>query len=88
MEAAGTVPKAALPARPPAESDAGATRIGTREAWLPGEGGAIALPAYVRHALAPGNRIEGPAIIEQMDSATLVLPGMTATVDAFENILP
>lgn len=87
LEATGTVPKAALPARPPAGSAAGAARTGTREAWLPGEGGAIALPVYARDALAPGNRIEGPAIIEQMDSTTLVLPGMTATVDAFENIL-
>jgi N-methylhydantoinase A len=31
--------------------------------------------------------LHGPAIIEQMDATTLVLPGQTATIDPYLNIL-
>jgi N-methylhydantoinase A/oxoprolinase/acetone carboxylase beta subunit len=34
-----------------------------------------------------GNRLRGPAIIEQMDSTTVVHPGQDASVDRFGNIL-
>jgi N-methylhydantoinase A/oxoprolinase/acetone carboxylase beta subunit len=37
--------------------------------------------------LSPGHRVEGPAIIEQMGATTLVLPGQTAMVDAYLNVL-
>lgn len=37
--------------------------------------------------LSPGRRVEGPAIIEQMGATTLVLPGQTAMVDAYLNVL-
>ena len=40
-------------------------------------------PVYDRETLAPGNRFAGPAIVEQMDTTTVVLPGMTARVDAY-----
>ena len=36
---------------------------------------------------AAGNRIEGPAIVEQMDATTLIVPGATATVDPYLNLL-
>lgn len=44
-------------------------------------------PIYDREKLAPGNRIAGPAIIEQMDSTTVVYPGMTAVIDRYGNIV-
>ena len=44
-------------------------------------------PIYSRDALHPGNAFTGPAIVEQMDTTTVVLPGMTARVDAYLNLI-
>ena len=35
----------------------------------------------------PGTVLDGPAIIEQADTTTVIEPGMRARVDAFNNIL-
>ena len=43
-------------------------------------------PIYDRERLVSGNRLRGPAIIEQMDSTTVVHPGQTAHIDRFGNI--
>jgi N-methylhydantoinase A len=40
-----------------------------------------------RMRLAPAQQVEGPALIVQPDTTTLVLPGYTATVDPRANIL-
>ncbi len=47
----------------------------------------IATPIYDRNQLKAGNLIEGPAIVEQMDSTTVIPPGKRATIDMFRNIL-
>ncbi|MEW6623987.1 MAG: hydantoinase/oxoprolinase family protein [Bacillota bacterium] len=43
-------------------------------------------PIYQRSGLLYGNSITGPAIIEQLDSTTLVFPGQEAVIDQFGNI--
>ncbi len=42
---------------------------------------------YDREKLHYGNIITGPAIVEQMDSTTIILPGQTARVDKYLNII-
>ena len=42
---------------------------------------------YAREALKAGNRIEGPPVINQYDSTTVVPPGFTAEIDRFGNIV-
>ena len=42
---------------------------------------------FDRAQLAPGDVIEGPAIIEQLDSTTLVPPGIKAEVDDYRTIV-
>lgn len=42
---------------------------------------------YDRTRLLSGNHIVGPAVIAQMDTTTLILPGHTGVVDDFGNIL-
>ncbi len=42
---------------------------------------------YDRAKLKPQNTIAGPAIVSEMDSTTLVLPGHTAVVDAVGNLI-
>ena len=42
---------------------------------------------YDRAKLKAGNRIPGPAVVMEMDSTTVILPGHTGVVDRFGNIL-
>jgi N-methylhydantoinase A len=88
LEAAGEVPHAELVASQPAGSpDPAPARSGTREVYLPELGGFISCPVYQRARLRTGYRVDGPAIVEQMDSTTLVLPTQYASVDAYRNLI-
>ena len=42
---------------------------------------------YAREDLAPGMQFDGPAIVEQNDTTTVVEPGMVTRVDAFGDLL-
>lgn len=42
---------------------------------------------YLREKLGVGTVVPGPAIVQEMDSTTLVLPGHAATVDSVGNLL-
>ncbi len=42
---------------------------------------------YDRPRLRPGDTINGPAVIEQLDSTTVVWPGQSARVDAYRNLI-
>ena len=44
-------------------------------------------PVYQRADLAPGMRFDGPAIVEQSDTTTVVEPAMAAVVDSKGNLL-
>ena len=48
--------------------------------WLPTK-------VYDRAKLVPGNRIDGPAIVTEFDSTTVVLSGYAAEVDRFLNLI-
>ncbi|MCY4502506.1 MAG: hypothetical protein OXE57_13210, partial [Alphaproteobacteria bacterium] len=43
-------------------------------------------PVYDRGALGAGSRIDGPAVIEQLDATSIVYPGDTAAVDTYGNL--
>ena len=87
VEAAGVVPKASFKPQQDAGPDAAAAIVANREVWLPEEGGFVLCPVYDRDRLRAGNRIAGPAIIEQMDATTVVLPGMAARVEPYMNLI-
>jgi N-methylhydantoinase A len=42
---------------------------------------------YARERLGAGARIEGPAILTQLDATTLILPGQIGTVDPRGNLI-
>ena len=44
-------------------------------------------PIYDRYSLGDGARISGPAIVQELDSTTVVHPGYTALVDRHGNLL-
>ena len=87
MEAAGVVPKASFVPQPDAGPDASAAIDGERQVWMPEAGGFVTCPVYQRDRLRAGNRISGPAIIEQMDATTVVLPAMVAVVEPYSHII-
>ena len=76
-----------IPAKPieTGDGDPKAARIRAHEMWI--DGGMKPGAIYDRALLRAGDRIAGPAVVVEMDSTTLVLPGCMATVDAFGNIL-
>jgi N-methylhydantoinase A len=56
-----------------------AAALRTKQAiWV--EGGEVEASVYDRARLEAGNVVRGPAIVTEMDSTTLVLPGHAATV--------
>ncbi|HMK78100.1 MAG TPA: hydantoinase/oxoprolinase family protein, partial [Xanthobacteraceae bacterium] len=87
LEATGLVSKATLREHPLAGADASAAVRAHREVWLAERRDFVSCPVYAREELKPGNRFAGPAIVEQMDATTVVLPGMTARVDAYLNLI-
>ena len=44
-------------------------------------------PIYERKLMPGGYRVEGPAIIEEEFSSTVLIPGSVATIDEFNNIV-
>jgi N-methylhydantoinase A len=59
---------------------------GTRRAWFRLSGW-VECPLYDRDRLQPGARLSGPAIVEQVDSTTVVHPGQILEVDEYDNML-
>src|SRR6202011_997470 len=59
---------------------------GTRPVDL-GERGFRPTPTYRRSGLLAGNRIKGPALIEEHASTTVLMSGDALTVDPFGNLL-
>ena len=86
-EASGAVEKATFVKHEDAGPDASTAQIGSRDVWFPETDGFVSCPIYDRTRLRAGNRIPGPAVIEQMDATTIVLPGMQAYIEPYLNII-
>ena len=71
---------------PYAGEDASAAIIGSRRVYE-GNGQFADYILYDREKLHNGNVIQGPAVIEQMDSTTIVLSNQKATVDTYLNMM-
>jgi len=87
VEATGLVRKAEFPEREPAATPVEDAVAGYRDVYFPEAGGFVNCPVYARDRLGYGHRFEGPAIVEQMDATTVVLPGMTARIDTHLNLI-
>lgn len=85
LRAIGTTPK---PQFPQASVPSTETPVATthRSVYFDELGQRVAAPVYNRDDLHFGTEIEGPAIISQLDSTTVVPPGTTAVIDEWANI--
>jgi N-methylhydantoinase A len=81
----GVVPKPELPTGARGGADASGAVADEHEIVFQGE--RLTTKIYDRERLAPGNRFDGPAIVTEFDSTTVVLPGYAAEVDENFNIL-
>jgi N-methylhydantoinase A len=61
--------------------------VDRRQVYFPESSGFTETPFYDRRGLAAGTRIEGPAVIEQYDSTTVVPPDCTVDVDETGNLV-
>jgi N-methylhydantoinase A len=82
LRVVGTMPSVTLPRL--AEAAAGAP-FGRRMLHL--ECGPREAACWRRAALAPGQVVTGPAVVEQEDTTTVLLPGWRANVDAVGNLV-
>jgi N-methylhydantoinase A len=81
----GLMRKPALEPVGAASDDAQAAFSGKRPVYFAATG-MVETPTYDRGRLKAGNRIEGPALIEEHASTTVVEPRDVLTVDAFGNL--
>jgi N-methylhydantoinase A len=83
----GLVPQAKLSPGKMTGRKAEEARTGERRVFFGKEHGILATTIYNRDLLEPGNKITGPAIIEQLDTTTVIHPEQEATVDEYRNIM-
>ena len=83
--ASGRLGGMALPAGGGA-SDASPRPVGHRPVWFDGDG-PVETPVYDRAGFSPGMTFVGPAIVEQLDTTTVVFPGDAVTVDPSMNLI-
>ena len=83
--AIGHLPKAEFRPQPDAGPDARDALVGSRRAHFGGRGHETAI--YARERLRPGNRVLGPAVVEQSDCTTVLGPEQELVVDGYLNLV-
>jgi N-methylhydantoinase A len=64
-----------------------AAKIGERKVFFGTEHGVVNTQIYRRDLLEPGHQLIGPAIVEQLDTTTVIHPEQKASVDNYRNII-
>ena len=85
--AVGSISRPTLGAPVRSGADAAGSGPGVRPVYFSETGDYVDCPVYDRYLLTSGETVEGPAIVEEMDSTTVVHPGWAAEVDRFRNLL-
>lgn len=85
VQAVGSVPRVRVERSAPKGTDLADAVVARRSAYL--DGSYVDCPVYDRALLDVGHRFTGPAIVEQMDSTTLLLPSDTCAVDEMRNLI-
>lgn len=86
VSAVGDIVKPDLKAEPVAKDAAAPLPVSVRQVLFDRESRYIPTNIYRREDFVPGSQIEGPAIIEQMDSTSVIPPGWTAYTDCYRNL--
>ncbi|UTR11768.1 hydantoinase/oxoprolinase family protein [Evansella sp. LMS18] len=86
VEAVGTVPKPELPKEKPSGTLIEALKE-YRNVYFEEAEGFVSTPIYNRPEVPVDSVIQGPAIVEQLDSTVVIPPEFTAKVDEYKNII-
>ena len=86
ISATGNMDRVTLPDLDIAEPGAAPAPTGERQVNFEGEV-FVPTPTFRRETLCAGHSIYGPAIVDQLDSTTVVFPGQHATVDRQGNLI-
>jgi N-methylhydantoinase A len=87
LTAIGVSPKPRLKALAKGSGDVGAAVKGYRPVWFSETSGFTTCPIVDRYQLRWDDIVSGPAVIEEVDSTTVVHPGYAARVDQYGNLL-
>ena len=85
IAALGKIPKPKFKKEKEGEHKPARALKGKRKVFVQGK--YVSLPIYERALLRPADKIQGPAIIEQMDSTTFLSYGHRAQVDPYLNLI-
>jgi len=83
----GLVPQARLSPAAASGRKVEAARTGERKIFFGQEHGLLDCQIYSRELLEPGHAVSGPAVIEQMDTTTVIHPEQEAFVDSYRNMM-
>lgn len=83
----GLVPQAKLSPVKSRGKELDAAKTGKRKIFFGKEHGSLNCRIYSRDLLEPDHKIAGPAVIEQMDTTTVIHPEQEATVDSYRNMI-
>jgi N-methylhydantoinase A len=81
----GVVPPIEMPKFKPAGTTLADARRDMRRVRF--DGAELDCPVYERERLDVGLRLAGPAILEQLDCTTVILPGQVARTDEWKNLI-
>ena len=81
------VPKFSMKRYDQASGSADAAKVDEREVYFDRQSGMTPTPVFDRALLSPGHEVVGPAIVEQLDSTTVIYPGQRAVVDDYRNLV-
>lgn len=87
VEGIGVVSRVDLAQLAAASGPAADAQVGTRAAHFPSLGQVADVPVYDRAQLRAGHTFDGPALVDQYDSTTVICPGQAVTVDRIGNLL-
>jgi N-methylhydantoinase A len=60
---------------------------GSRAVWFGAESGFVGTPVFDRYGLQSATKLDGPSIIEEVESTLILPPGCTAEVDNARNLI-
>jgi N-methylhydantoinase A len=87
VRATGIVPKPQLPTTAQGDGNAARALKGSRKAFFGEQREFVECKVYDRRRLQNGDRLEGPAILEEPDSTTICPAGYSIIIDPFLNVV-
>ncbi len=87
VRATGIVPKPQVARMPAGDGNAARALKGSRKVFSGDQREFVECKVYDRRRLQNGDRLEGPAVLEEPDSTTICPAGYAITVDPFLNVL-